>query len=120
MANDWLNSYDKNWMSGYDQIDYESDAHDDFYDEAMTSVSRWDSRARGSLLCSAWSRGRVQKSASEDVVREMMEIRTSVHNLLKVQVCPGSVLLPLPLSVESVKVVQVSMTWRNLRILTSC
>ena len=36
MANDWLNSYDKNWMSGYDQIDYESDAHDDFYDEAMT------------------------------------------------------------------------------------
>ena len=84
----WLNDYDQNWMSQYDQIDYESDGQDDFYDQHMTSSSRWDSSARGSLLSSAWSRGRIQKDTAKDVVRDLMEIRNSVHNLLKIHGLP--------------------------------
>ena len=84
----WLRDYDKNWLGGYEHIEYESDGEDDFYDEHMTSTSRWDSSARDSLLSSAWSRGRQQKTESEDVVREMIEIRTSVHNLLKIHGLP--------------------------------
>lgn len=84
----WLKDYDKNWLGSYDQIEYESDGEYDFYDEHMTSTSRWDSSARGSLLSSAWSRGRQQKTEAEDVVRELIEIRTSVHNLLKIHGLP--------------------------------
>jgi hypothetical protein len=85
----WLRDYDNNWLNSYDHIEYESDGESDFYDEYMTGSSYWDGTARGSLLSSAWSRGRQQKTMAEDVVRELIEIRTSVHNLLKVHGLPA-------------------------------
>ena len=87
MAN-WLKDYDKNWMSNYDQIEYESDGQSDFYDESMSEGAYWDGYSRGSLLSNAWSRGRTKKTNSENIVRELREIRTSVHNLLKVHGIP--------------------------------
>jgi hypothetical protein len=95
----WLNDYDQNWLSQYDQVEYESDGTEDFYDESMQEGSWWDRSARGSLLSSAWSRGRVQKAEAEDRVRDLIEIRNTVHNLLKIHSLPQGTRVTLaPLS----------------------
>lgn len=79
---------DEEWFEKFGHIEHESDGEGDYYDEMMGELEDRDEEMRGSLMSSAWSRGRRRKETAEEVVYDMLEIKESVHNLLKIHGMP--------------------------------
>jgi hypothetical protein len=78
------------WIDDYEELVYESDAdgEDDYVDELMSRTSWYDADMRDRTMSSSWSRGKQKSGDAEGVVHDLMRIRDTVHNLLKIHGMP--------------------------------
>jgi len=76
------------WTTHYKPIERD-DREFGFIDESLRMNEAADRRMRGSSMSAEWFRGRSKKSSAEGVVFELMRIRETIRNLLKIHGVPN-------------------------------
>lgn len=79
-----MSNWATDWFQGFNPLTTEGDGRGDYHDQLQTDMAGRDRELRTNRLSSTWARGRSKSTQPDRVVMDLIQIKSTVHSLLKV------------------------------------